>query len=212
MCFWVLGADAWDGHGLRENKFTWEKKDPPGSAYSFQNMGIVRRGDNRKSATELGMSLGDEIWRRGERVKIWGLPTCFTSCLFLWPSWLESPQGIPAGVGGFDKAVDGGRKMGWEYLCDPQGMRQGGRGGCSGPSAMKLEMVLQSLGKRKERWRSAVILPSSLALWPVDSQGMPAGVCVWHNRISSVSEGWRGRSVCMTHWRLEQSGRGGCIR
>ena len=43
-------------------------------------MGTERKGDQSGwSAAELGMRLGDWIWRREGGVKVWGLPTCFPS-------------------------------------------------------------------------------------------------------------------------------------
>ena len=67
-------------------------------------------------------------------------------CLLLWLEWPAGSQGIPARVGGWDKAL-GVRQFGGEGVCDilETGQKSRGEGGCSRLSAAKLQM-------RQENW------------------------------------------------------------
>ena len=74
----------------------------------------MRRVHNRRSATELEVRLGDWIWRTGRSE---GLQLGY---LLPWPEWSTDSQGMPAGVGDWDKVISvgegGGRKVGGELL------------------------------------------------------------------------------------------------
>lgn len=73
-------------------------------------------------------------WRRVEDLQL-----AYQLC---WLVWCVSSQGMPVGVGGWDKAMSRRRKLGGVNPCDPLVMGAWGTGGCRRCSAIELGIKL----------------------------------------------------------------------